>query len=204
MFLPSWTVQTDSVWGAKLPDHSSERNSIWPLMVFYKLNLALEVYYVGQPWSRQFVWFLRVANRVRSPILLSQRLKWNEKIESQGPKVVSTISGTGATIWSRTNFGPTGQHHSLSSSLPHVCTVPCASAIFWMHTGSRVLWEHSSPLAILPRTSKFYQNVGLPVLYHLSYLKMAAFKFYLQSGKQKMKVSGDDSDAFRKKRKIPD
>jgi ferredoxin len=24
-----------------------------PLMVFYKLNLALDKYYVGQPWSRQ-------------------------------------------------------------------------------------------------------------------------------------------------------
>jgi hypothetical protein len=39
------------------------------------------------------------------------------------------ISWTGAPIWSKTNFGPTGHHCTRSSLLPRVCTVPSASAI---------------------------------------------------------------------------
>jgi hypothetical protein len=36
-------------------------------------------------------------------------------------KVSSKISGTGAANWSKTNFWPTGHHHTWSSSLPPFC-----------------------------------------------------------------------------------
>jgi hypothetical protein len=39
-------------------------------------------------------------------------------------------SETGAVIWSKTIFGPTGHHHPRSSPLPLICTVPSASANF--------------------------------------------------------------------------
>jgi hypothetical protein len=42
----------------------------------------------------------------------------------------STIFGTGAAIWSETNFGPTGHHHTRTSIFPQICTDPSASAIF--------------------------------------------------------------------------
>jgi hypothetical protein len=45
-------------------------------------------------------------------------------------KKSSIISGTGAAIWSKTNFGPIGHHHPGSSSLTPVCTTPMASVIF--------------------------------------------------------------------------
>jgi hypothetical protein len=41
----------------------------------------------------------------------------------------SIISGTGAPIWSKTNFGPTGHHHLRSSPILRSCVVPGASAI---------------------------------------------------------------------------
>jgi hypothetical protein len=44
--------------------------------------------------------------------------------------LVSIIPGTGAAIWSKTNFPSTGHHHPRSHALPHVCTVPSASASF--------------------------------------------------------------------------
>jgi hypothetical protein len=37
---------------------------------------------------------------------------------------------TGAAIWSKTNFGPTGHYHPQSSPILCVCTVPSISAIF--------------------------------------------------------------------------
>jgi hypothetical protein len=40
------------------------------------------------------------------------------------------IYGTGTGIWSKTNFGSTGHHHSRRSPLPRVCIAPIASAIF--------------------------------------------------------------------------
>jgi hypothetical protein len=53
-FLPSLTVLfSNSCVHVLEIDRSSERNTIWPLMVFYKLNLTLEMYLVGQPWPRQ-------------------------------------------------------------------------------------------------------------------------------------------------------
>jgi hypothetical protein len=42
---------------------------------------------------------------------------------------ISTVYGTGGSIWSETNFGPTGPHHPRSSPLPRICTIPSASAI---------------------------------------------------------------------------
>jgi hypothetical protein len=45
-------------------------------------------------------------------------------------KEVSIISRTGAAIWSKTNFVPTGYHIPQRRLLTHVCTVPNASAIF--------------------------------------------------------------------------
>jgi hypothetical protein len=42
----------------------------------------------------------------------------------------SIISGTGAAIWLKTSFEPTGHHYPRSRPLLHVCTVPSDSAIF--------------------------------------------------------------------------
>jgi hypothetical protein len=42
----------------------------------------------------------------------------------------TSISGTGAAIWSKTNFGHTGYHHLRNSPLLLVCTIPSASATF--------------------------------------------------------------------------
>jgi hypothetical protein len=39
-------------------------------------------------------------------------------------------SGTGAAIWSQSNFGPTVQHHPRSNPFSHVCTVPSTSEMF--------------------------------------------------------------------------
>jgi hypothetical protein len=44
---------------------------------------------------------------------------------------VQFIFGTGAAIWSKTNFGPNGHHHPQSSLLLRICTVPSTSAIFF-------------------------------------------------------------------------
>jgi hypothetical protein len=53
------------------------------------------------------------------------------------------ISGTGAAIWSKTNFGLIGHHHHPNTPLPRVCTVPRASAIFlnasWKSSSVRVI-----------------------------------------------------------------
>jgi hypothetical protein len=48
-------------------------------------------------------------------------------------KELSTISGTGAAIWSETNFGPTTHHHLRSSPLPRICAVPSASNLAMSH-----------------------------------------------------------------------
>jgi hypothetical protein len=45
-------------------------------------------------------------------------------------EVVSIISGAGAAIWSKINFGPTGHHHPRGSRLLRICTVPSVSATF--------------------------------------------------------------------------
>jgi hypothetical protein len=76
--------------------------------------------------------------------------------------IVIHKSGTDAAIWSKTNFGPTGHHHPQSSPFLHVRTIPTASAI----------------LEVM-----FYLD-------HLNCVKMAAFQFYLQSGKQKSMAGG--------------
>jgi hypothetical protein len=44
-------------------------------------------------------------------------------------KEPSIIPWAGAVIWSKINFGPIGHHHSQSSLLPRVCTIPHTSAI---------------------------------------------------------------------------
>jgi hypothetical protein len=54
----------------------------------------------------------------------------NQDLEIILYKKPSIISGTGASIWSKTNFGPTGHHHTLSSPLPCICTIHVASPIF--------------------------------------------------------------------------
>jgi hypothetical protein len=81
-----------------------------------------------------------------------------------------TISGTGADIWSKSNFGPTGHHHPRSSPLPHVCTVLRASAIF---------------KCILEVFCEGVQHRMRFCLDYLSCVKMAAFQLYLQSADRK-------------------
>jgi hypothetical protein len=77
--------------------------------------------------------------------------------------LVSVSSGAGDAIWSKSNFWPTCHRHFRSSPLPHVCTVPRASAIFEMHHGSRVLCSAPPVMGILPRSSKLCQNSVLSV-----------------------------------------
>jgi hypothetical protein len=45
-------------------------------------------------------------------------------------KEACIISGTVAPIWSKVNFGSSGHHHPRNSSIPCICTIPSASAIF--------------------------------------------------------------------------
>jgi hypothetical protein len=90
-------------------------------------------------------------------------------------KETSIISSTGAAIWSKINFGPAGYHHPGSSSLPRVCTIPSASAIF------KCILEFVFCKGV--HRLRFCHD-------HLRCVIMAAFQFYLQSGKQESKVDG--------------
>jgi hypothetical protein len=92
-------------------------------------------------------------------------------IISRMNKESSIISGTGAAIWSKTNFGPIGHHHPRSSPIPLICTVPSASAIF------------KCILQVV--FCEGVQHCLRFSLGHLSCVKMTVFKFYLQSGKQR-------------------
>jgi hypothetical protein len=76
---------------------------------------------------------------------------------------------------------PTGHHHPRSSPLPRVCTVPRASAIFLKCILEVVI-------------SKGVQHRMSICLDRLICVKIVAFQFYLQSGKQrKVGRVGDDS-----------
>jgi hypothetical protein len=81
-------------------------------------------------------------------------------------KEPSIISRTGTAIWSKTNFGPTGHHHPQGSPIPHVCTVPSASATFKCILNV-VFCEGG-------------QHRLRFCLDHLGCVKMAALQFYLQ------------------------
>jgi hypothetical protein len=65
---------------------------------------------------------------------MQRRFQNNEKQKTKQTKKiyekVPIISGTSATIWLKTNFGPTGYHHPQSTPFPRVCTIPSASVIF--------------------------------------------------------------------------
>jgi hypothetical protein len=87
----------------------------------------------------------------------------------------SIISGTGAAISSKTNFGPTGHYRPWSSPLLHLCTVPRICAIFTLI------------LEVVFRVG--VQHCLWFCLNHLNCVKMAAIQFYLQLEKQR-KVSG--------------
>jgi hypothetical protein len=71
----------------------------------------------------------------------------------------SIISGTGAAILSKTNFGPTGHHQARNSPLPRVRTVPIVSANFEMRPGSVF-----STACDLHPSPQLCQNGGLLVL----------------------------------------
>jgi hypothetical protein len=64
----------------------------------------------------------------------------------------------------KTSFGPTGHHHHWSNPLPHVSTIPSASATFIVHPVSCVLWGCSAPAAILPWSPQLCRNGRLSVL----------------------------------------
>jgi hypothetical protein len=100
--------------------------------------------------------------------------------------LVSIISGTGAAPWSKTNFWPTGHHHSRSSPLPCICTIPSTSAIF------------------LNASLKSCRVRVWDCLDCLICVKMAAFQLYCQPGKQrKVGWAGDDSHVvFSKKNSL--
>jgi hypothetical protein len=74
----------------------------------------LAVYFVPE-YSSIHLWF-STDSKQHEILFCSSKLVY---------KGTSIISGTGAAIWSKTNFEPTGHHHLLL-----VCTVPRASVIF--------------------------------------------------------------------------
>jgi hypothetical protein len=75
---------------------------------------------------------------------------------------ISILSGTGSAIWLKTNFEPTGQHHSppRSSLLPRICTVPSASTIFlnaaWMSCSVSVFSTAFDSASITSVVSKWW------------------------------------------------
>jgi hypothetical protein len=73
------------------------------------------------------------------------------------------MSTTGAAIWSKANFGPTGHHHPRSSPFLGVCIVLGVFTTFSMHPGSCIPWGCLAPPAILPRSPQLCQNAGLPI-----------------------------------------
>jgi hypothetical protein len=83
----------------------------------------------------------------------------------------SIVSGTAADIRSKINIEPTEHHHPQSSPVPRVITVPSASVIFkWI-------------LEVV-----FCEGVQQRLrfcLHHLICVKMVAFQFHHQSGKQR-------------------
>jgi hypothetical protein len=90
-------------------------------------------------------------------------------------------SGTGAVIWSKTNFGLTGHHHPRISFFPHVCTVPALLPFF------KCILKVVFCIGV--------QHLLRFCLDNLSCVKMAVIQFYRQSGKQKSRLNGDDSNA---------
>jgi hypothetical protein len=76
-------------------------------------------------------------------------------------KEPSISSGTGAAIWSKTNFGPTGHHYPQSSPLLCICEI---LKFFLIHPGSHILWGCSEPPVIMSRSPQLCQNGGLSVL----------------------------------------
>jgi hypothetical protein len=90
-------------------------------------------------------------------------------------EVMSIISWTNAAVCSKINFGPTGYHRPRSSPFTCVYTVPSASVIF------KCILEVVFCEGVHHRLRFF--------LDYLNYVKMAALKFYLRSGKQR-KVAG--------------
>jgi hypothetical protein len=98
----------------------------------------------------------------------------------------SIIYGTGAAILSKTNFGPTGHHHPLQ----RVCTVPSASVIF------KCILEAMFCEGV-QHLLRFYLD-------HLNCVKMAAFQFCIQSGKQRrVGCVRDNSHVGFGKKKFP-
>jgi hypothetical protein len=78
----------------------------------------------------------------------------------------SIISGTGATVWPKTNLGSAGHNHSWSSPLLLVCTVPSQPALLPLFKCILDFLFHgcSAPYAILHRSPQLCQNGGLSVL----------------------------------------
>jgi hypothetical protein len=96
-------------------------------------------------------------------------------------KKPSIIPGTGAAIWPRTNLGSSGHHLPRSSPLLHVSTPFSALLPFFKCILEVVFCEG------VQHHLRFYLD-------HLSCVKMAAFQFYHQSGKQrKVRWVGGDS-----------
>jgi hypothetical protein len=83
------------------------------------------------------------------------------RVENFTPRIREgiIISGTGAAIWSKTNFGPIGHHHPRSSPLPRLCTVPSASGILEVVFCECI--QHSLRFC----------------LYHLSCVELSPFQF---------------------------
>jgi hypothetical protein len=103
-----------------------------------------EVSKIGNPFSKMHVSFILYATKFTLYTTTLQKT------------LLSIISGTGAAIGSKTNFGPTGHHHPRSSLLLCVCTISSASA-FSKRILKVVFCARSSPLAMLPLSPQLCQ-----------------------------------------------
>jgi hypothetical protein len=103
-------------------------------------------------------------------------------------KEPSIISGTGAAIWSKPNFGLTGHRHPRSIPLPSVCTVPSTSAIL------------KCILEIV-----FCEDIQHRLRFCLDYIvsKWRPFSFIFNQGNRKVGWLGNDSHVVFGKKKNP-
>jgi hypothetical protein len=117
-------------------------------------------------FHKQWNSLLWLSNSWNEPFLCTFQITFKKSLLHQDAwyyNESSIISGTGAAIWSKTNFGPTGHHHLGSSPLPHGYTPFSALVSFFKCILEVVFCE------CVQHNMRF-------CLDHLNCVKMAAFQ----------------------------
>jgi hypothetical protein len=111
--------------------------------------------YKSKPLFCALIWGIILSKNMCFVLLYNFCSKYSLPDKYKEPSI---ISGTGAVIWSKSNFGTNVHHHPRNSALLRVCTIPSASALLNSTLKSCVV------PAILPLSLHLYQNCGFSVL----------------------------------------